>query len=74
MSEVDLIQLRVLYIEDDEDTREQLSHFLCKKCEGVLQAGSAWVALKIFEEQRPDLIVSDVMMPEMNGLEFAEAI
>lgn len=74
MRDADLGSLTVLYVEDDEDMREQVAHFLHKKCGRVLQAGDGREALEIYRAHRPDMIVSDVMMPEMDGLEFSEIV
>jgi serine phosphatase RsbU (regulator of sigma subunit) len=40
----------------------------------VLLAANGREALEIYRTQRPDMIVSDVMMPEMDGLEFSEIV
>ncbi|MCK9200175.1 MAG: SpoIIE family protein phosphatase [Gallionella sp.] len=74
MSEPNLGDLTVLYVEDDEDMSEQVAHFLHKKCARVLQAANGREALEIYQAQRPDMIISDVMMPEMDGLEFSEIV
>lgn len=74
MSDRSLNELTVLYVEDDEDMSEQVAHFLRKKCAHVLQAANGREALELYRERRPDMVVSDVMMPEMDGLELAETI
>lgn len=74
MSDRSLDELTVLYVEDDEDMREQVAHFLVKKCAHVLQAANGREALELYQERRPDMVVSDVMMPEMDGLELAGII
>ena len=74
MTEYSLADLTVLYVEDDADAREQVAHFLRKKCGQVVLAGNGIEALELYDEFRPDLVISDIMMPEMDGLEFAEII
>lgn len=74
MSDRSLEELTVLYVEDDEDMSEQVAHFLRKRCAHVLQAANGREALALYRERRPDMVVSDVMMPEMDGLEFAEIV
>jgi len=54
--------------------RMQVAHFLRKKCGNVLLAKNGIEAMKIYDEHCPDMIISDVMMPEMDGLEFSEII
>lgn len=74
MNDRSLDELTVLYVEDDEDMSEQVAHFLRKRCAHVLQAANGREALELYREKRPDMVVSDVMMPEMDGLELAEVI
>ena len=74
MNEPNLGDLTILYVEDDADMSEQVAHFLRKKCARVLQAANGREALEIYQAQRPDMIVSDVMMPEMDGLDFSEIV
>lgn len=74
MSKPGLSSLSVLYVEDDGDMREQVVHFLQKKCRNVLTAGNGREALECFSRHHPDIVISDIMMPEMDGLELAGAI
>lgn len=74
MCELTLRDLTILYAEDDDDMSGQVAHFLRKKCARVLLAKNGQEALELYQTQRPDMIVSDVMMPEMDGLEFSEII
>ncbi len=69
-----LSDLTILYIEDDEITRAQVVGFLREICGNVLLAANGREALELYDKRCPDIIISDVMMPEMNGLEFSEII
>lgn len=69
-----LKQLRILYVEDDEAARQQLSRFLTPRAEYLWCAADGREGLELFQSHHPDLVISDVMMPEMNGLQLAEAI
>lgn len=64
----------VLIIDDDEGIRELLRLFLLKKGYDVLQAEDGFQALELLEQTKPDLILLDVEMPGMNGLEVCEKI
>lgn len=64
----------VLIVEDDEGIRELMRLFLLKKGYGVLQAADGFRALELLEKEKPDLILLDVEMPGMNGLEVCEKI
>jgi two-component system, HptB-dependent secretion and biofilm response regulator len=74
MTDQNLHDLTILYVEDDDDARAQVAHFLQKKCTCVLLARNGLEALKLYDENRPDMIITDIMMPEMDGLEFSEII
>lgn len=74
MTDLGLGDLTVLYAEDDEEMNGQVTHFLRKKCGKVLSVSNGREAMERFDERRPDMIVSDIMMPEMDGLKFSEII
>lgn len=64
---------QILVVEDNYDFRSYLQSIL----EGhykVLTAMNGIEALKILDKEMPDLIISDIMMPEMNGLEFVNSL
>ncbi|HXV85342.1 MAG TPA: response regulator, partial [Gemmatimonadales bacterium] len=62
-----------LLIEDDRATREMLRRILDKEGWGVLQAENGRVGLEQLVAHQPDLIILDLMMPEMDGFTFLEA-
>ena len=66
--------LNVLYVEDDADTRSQFAHMLGKIVGTLHTAADGAEGLEIFRSAKPDLIISDIMMPGMDGLEMAENI
>ena len=63
----------VLIVDDNADIREYLRTILQGKYQ-VFEAEDGQKGLDVAREQVPDLIVSDVMMPVMNGLEFCQQI
>ncbi len=63
-----------LVIEDDTPTREMLGRMLDKEGWHVVQAANGRVALERMNEQIPQLILLDLMMPEMDGFEFVEEL
>jgi hypothetical protein len=65
---------RVLVVEDDSSVRETFQRLLSKDGWGVSEAANGRVALELIEQERPDLILLDLMMPEMNGFEFVEQL
>jgi len=64
----------VLLIEDDEPTREMMRALLTREGWNVLEASNGRVALECMEAACPDLILLDLMMPEMDGFEFARRL
>lgn len=64
----------ILVVEDDNDVRANITEILeCHNYE-VKSYGSAEEALKIFEAVNPDLVISDIKMPEMDGLQLLEIL
>ncbi|HEY4789141.1 MAG TPA: response regulator, partial [Bacteroidales bacterium] len=63
----------ILVVEDNSELRNFLSSVL-RNNYNILEAKNGREALKILPDSSPDLIVSDIMMPEMSGLELAKAI
>lgn len=69
-----LADLRVLVVEDDRDSR-QLMLVIFSPCRAdVRVAANPVEALEMLQDWRPDIIVSDIEMPMMNGLEFIRAL
>jgi len=70
----DRLQLKVLYVEDEPDLRERIRIVLEMYYQTVLSCGNGSEAVQVFERERPDLVVSDIMMPVLDGLEMARRI
>jgi CheY-like chemotaxis protein len=64
----------VLLVEDDVATRAVTRNILEKEGWRVSEAENGKVALQKMEEERPTLILLDLMMPEMDGFEFADRV
>jgi len=64
----------ILIIDDEEDIRELLSYNLKKEGYSVLTAENGEIGLGIMKDHHPDLIILDVMMPGMDGIEVCDAI
>jgi len=72
-SETENEQPVVLVVEDHEEIREFIEENI-RDCYKVVQAENGKTGLKTATEQVPDLIVSDVLMPEMDGFEMCKKI
>lgn len=64
----------VLLVEDDRDTREMYSEFLSHSGMRVREAPSGRRALESASEQCPDVVVTDIAMPGMDGLELSRRL
>jgi len=65
---------RILVVDDDKTLRDVLMEYLQKEGYQVEDASSGAEGMKCFKSNPPDLVVSDVMMPEMDGLEFCRTL
>ena len=64
----------MLVVDDETETRELL-RFVLEQCEArVSTADSAAAALRLFDEQEFDLLISDIGMPEMDGYTLIRAL
>lgn len=66
--------IRVLYVEDDSQIREEFLHFLNRFFSSVTVATNGKEGLSKALENTYDLIITDIMMPKLNGLEMIEKI
>ncbi|KJV07063.1 hypothetical protein VZ94_07340 [Methylocucumis oryzae] len=69
-----LSTVRVLYVEDDLETREELQSVLENFVAELYIAKNGREGLNLYREHRPDIVVTDIQMPEMNGLSMAADI
>jgi PAS domain S-box-containing protein len=69
-----LAGLRVLAVEDDESTLDALTELLSLRGAEVTPAASVSEALEILRELAPDVLVSDIGMPERDGYDLIRAI
>ena len=65
---------KILVVDDDLTLRKVLQNSLEQKGYQVVSVGSATEALIKFSQDIPDIIVSDVSMPEMDGFEFCRQL
>ncbi|SDY96861.1 Na-translocating system protein MpsC family protein [Tindallia californiensis] len=63
-----LKQLNVLYVEDDPETRQELAIYLKRRVGRLRLASNGTEALRFLGERPPHLIITDLKMPEMDGL------
>lgn len=64
----------VLLVEDNERLARMMSYLFQSKRMNVEIADNGSVALELLERTKPDIIILDINMPIMNGLDFCEEI
>jgi len=64
----------VLYVEDDPRVREYISEFLNRYCKVVYACDNSEDGMEIYHKENPDIILLDINLPGMNGIEMATLI
>jgi signal transduction histidine kinase/ActR/RegA family two-component response regulator len=62
--------LKVLVVDDEPDARDLLRRLLERRHATVITAGSAIDGLQLLQQEKPDVLVSDIGMPMVDGYEF----
>ena len=65
---------KILIVDDDEDISELISLYLVKECYDTKRAEDGEVALTLFKEYQPDLILLDLMLPGKDGYDVCREI
>ncbi len=65
---------KILVVDDTRNIQQMISDFLSSREYEVLTASDGEEALEIFREEIPDLILLDIMMPNMDGYQFISAL
>lgn len=66
--------LKILYVEDEESIRNELLEILELDFDNVFVANNGEEGLALYKEHNPDLVISDIQMPKMDGLEMSKEI
>lgn len=61
---------KILVVDDSDDTREMMTKLLELESFTVVTAEDGCVGLNIAEQERPDIIITDINMPNLNGIEM----
>ena len=66
--------LTILVVEDDEGTRLSLQDYLELEGYGIVTAKDGWEALQRVEESQPQLVITDISMPNLDGYAFLKSL
>jgi len=69
-----LKDINLLYAEDNEEIAKEMSFFLARRVKNLYVAKDGVEALVLFKQEKPDIVISDIQMPNMDGMELAKAI
>jgi len=69
-----VFNLKVLYVEDESDTMEPMKRFLERRFSAVATAADGEDGWKKFNDIQPDLVITDLLMPEFSGVELIKRI
>lgn len=66
--------LTLLYVEDEDEIRINIADTLSFYVKEVIQAKDGKDGLELYKKRKPDIILSDILMPIMDGIEMVEKI
>lgn len=69
-----ILQLTLLYVEDEDIARLSIGGFLRRKVEELLLASNGSEGLQLYQQKRPAVVITDLEMPIMNGMEMIKKI
>ncbi len=64
----------ILYVEDEKSIQIELKEFLEDFCDKLYIADDGVEALELYKTNQPKIVVTDIRMPRMNGIELAKSI
>ena len=67
-------ELTLLYVEDDKELREQFMRILKPKFKEIYEASDGLEALEQYEQYSPDMMLVDINLPKIDGLEVIERV
>ena len=73
-NQIEKYDISLLYVEDEQSTREQVSGLLRRIVRTLYVASDGIEGLAQYRQHMPDVVLSDIMMPGMDGLEMASQI
>ena len=68
------LEISILYVEDEEVTRSAVARMLKRRVLTVYEAENGLEGLDLYRQYRPDVVISDIRMPVLDGMEMSKAI
>ena len=65
---------KILIVEDDDDLRDVIKGYLKKEGYEILEADNGSDGIHLAKEENPDLIILDIMLPQVDGIEVCRNI
>jgi diguanylate cyclase (GGDEF)-like protein len=72
--DTELKKMTILYVEDNPDERSVVSEILKRRVKSVIQAANGSEALLLTKKFKPDILLTDLMMPVMSGIELVQEL
>ena len=67
-------KIKILIVEDEPQLLERLVKYVSIFCDTIYQASNGYEALEVYEKYSPNIILTDINMPKLTGVEFIEEI
>ena len=67
-------QYSILYVEDEINIRTHIVEFLQRYFKVIYEAGSSEEALELYKQTKPDILILDINLPGMSGIDLASVI
>ena len=68
------LAISILYVEDEEVTRSAVARMLKRRVLNVYEAENGREGLDLYKQYRPDIVISDIRMPVLDGMEMSKEI
>ncbi|NLI11130.1 MAG: response regulator transcription factor [Peptococcaceae bacterium] len=65
---------KILVVDDEAVVQKLIAHYLAKEGFQVITADTGYTALEMIRREKPDLILLDILLPELDGLEICQEI
>src|SRR5574340_1108447 len=73
-NQIEKLPISILYVEDEELTRVAVARMLKRRALNVYEAENGQEGLNLYRQYRPDIVISDIRMPVLDGMEMAKEI